>query len=696
MSSKLLSKVLRRHSLGTNCVRIAQPEGFWCNSEELILMHPIRPLGKLARTTKKKDGALLSESYASVNVEGVEGAHNHAILIDRKSKDDEFQPSPKNEERHCESRKTPQSNGYPDAYPSAAFDHVWRASAGATSLSPLPRSQRNLSDRTKNNPTQLRLKHGPRAKRHMNVNFPSCRTVQDLFSPFVFPMNAPDVQSSVFLPPYHAAYQPTGTVLDSTTSQASPAQKASFPGFLAHGAVGNSVRAARKRYSPLCSQRLLGLERPLSPATYADHPSILLPHTYRRYYRGFGLASSTAAPLYRYAPPVVPQCRHRIRRPDSKFETHAGSGATPFSAFFGLVQGHKLIVKSLMRSLDLHDRGMCAHFCDVVHAMTEKTPGLVVLITYSGHLCVVERCYVAQWPRSHQPPDDSNPLHRLAQNTKLKAPTPLKTPARFGFRQTLLVGHQGHRAESIEVYSTINLAEISAVHPAAPGQSFTLVKLDYEHMHWELKIGCHCDLFTKTWGSYEQLNAILPHLHLPSLKKIHIGITIHPMAFTQFFRNNNGITQIELEGVPSGEQPRDEMLTEHPVVLPKLEYLSCLGVEDLVPLLNSFTLPDHTTIAIPFDPFADAHALRRSLRRLAQQPLSVNLILRGKFTSWGGFRKPFNDEDLIIAGTLDCVTWLHVEVYSDNDMRALLPWLACFPQLETLCGTPDSWVLLLG
>ncbi|KAJ6452991.1 hypothetical protein C8R47DRAFT_1083567 [Mycena vitilis] len=36
------------HTLGTNCVRKAQSEGFWCNFAELILMHPIRPSGRAA------------------------------------------------------------------------------------------------------------------------------------------------------------------------------------------------------------------------------------------------------------------------------------------------------------------------------------------------------------------------------------------------------------------------------------------------------------------------------------------------------------------------------------------------------------------------------------------------------------------------------------------------------------------------
>ncbi|KAJ7613900.1 hypothetical protein DFH06DRAFT_1146639 [Mycena polygramma] len=331
-------------------------------------------------------------------------------------------------------------------------------------------------------------------------------------------------------------------------------------------------------------------------------------------------------------------------------------------------------------SLDFHERGMSAHFCDVVHAMTQKTHGFVVMITDMGNLCVVERCYVAQWPRSHRPSGHADAAQRLAQS---EGTDPFRT-ANFGSSYMFLpVGHDGHRAKSVQLHS-VRLAEISAVHPAGVGQSFTLVKLNYEHRHWTLKIGCPCD-DTKTWGSYEQLKNVLPYLHLPTLKMICIGVAIHPTAFTQFLRNNNGITQIELKRVPLDEQPHGEMLSEYPVVLPKLECLLCHAVEDLVPLLNSITLPDGTTISTYFDPFSDAPALRRALRRLSQHTLSVNLILSGRWA----VRMPFDDEDLLIARALDCVNCIHMYVRAEEDIRAVIPWLACLPRLRTFLGMTD-------
>ncbi|KAJ7622600.1 hypothetical protein DFH06DRAFT_1143211 [Mycena polygramma] len=220
-----------------------------------------------------------------------------------------------------------------------------------------------------------------------------------------------------------------------------------------------------------------------------------------------------------------------------------------------------------------------------------------------------------------------------------------------------------------------------------PGQSFTLINYD-DHQPWTLNIGCPRNIVTEDiWASSEQLKAVLPYIHLPTVRSIYVGIAIDPIAFTQFLKNHDGILYISLDRVLA-EEPYGEMLTEYPVVLPKLTGIYLQVVDDLIPLLNSFSWPKSNTctITIPFDPLrADISALRRALRRLSQHTSEVKLHLCG-LQLWD-FSMFLNDEDRLTANGLDCVVSLHVEVATEADIRTLIPWIACLPRLQCLTGT---------
>ncbi|KAJ7660201.1 hypothetical protein DFH06DRAFT_1130102 [Mycena polygramma] len=351
------------------------------------------------------------------------------------------------------------------------------------------------------------------------------------------------------------------------------------------------------------------------------------------------------------------------------------------------------VALSFRRSIWFWDIGMRTHFCDILHAMAQKVPGPVVILEY-GNICVIDRCYVAQWPRSKfQPPDYSTVLAQTKKGrgkTK-KARTPVEAKS-FSFRLPLLVRHNGDQAEVFNVRD-LETVEIRTVHSRVREESFTLVNYE-EHQQSFLNIGCSRRMFEDDiWASSEQLQAVLPYIHVPTLNSVRIAIAVDPIAFTRFLENHDGIIRIELERALAGfDGPHREILTEYPVVLPKLEHLGFHAMDDLIPLLNSFSWPGCCYIAIPFDPLnADAPAFRRVLRRLSQHTSQMKLYLHGpQLMSLWDSSMSLEDEDRLIASALDCVMSLVVDAGTVDEMRTLIPWISCLPRLRYLRGITRS------
>ncbi|KAJ6479550.1 hypothetical protein C8R47DRAFT_1219097 [Mycena vitilis] len=320
------------------------------------------------------------------------------------------------------------------------------------------------------------------------------------------------------------------------------------------------------------------------------------------------------------------------------------------------------VALSFRRSMWFWDIGMRTRFCDILHAMAQKVPGPVVTLEY-GDICVIDRCYVSQWPRSKfQLPDYSTVLAQTTegQGKTETARTPVDAKS-FSFKFPLLVRHKGNHAEIFNV-PDLKTVEIRTVHSRVQEESFTLVNYE-EHQPSFLNIG------------------------------VRISIAVDAIAFTRFLENHDGVTHIDLEhALADFEGPHREMLTEYPVVLPKLKHLGFHAMDDLIPLLNSFSWPGCCFIGIPFDPLnADASAFRRVLRRLSQHTSRMKLYLRGpQLMSLWDSSKSLGDEDRLIANALDCVGSLVVEGGTVDEMRSLIPWISCLPRLRCLLGITHS------
>lgn len=181
-------------------------------------------------------------------------------------------------------------------------------------------------------------------------------------------------------------------------------------------------------------------------------------------------------------------------------------------------------------------------------------------------------------------------------------------------------------------------------------------------------------------ASSAELNTILPQITLPALRYVRITIELDPEAFTQFLMNHPALTIFQYMATTGSA---NAMLTTRPIALPRLMRISCRSAEQLGPLLDALhPSPDLSKIVLPFNGLSRAFKL--ALRRLSLHTAPIQLVLDSGETEDPEEWEPLDELDRLIASCLYCVELLDISSDSEEDMRALLPWLACLPALQSL------------
>ncbi|KAJ7624222.1 hypothetical protein DFH06DRAFT_754362 [Mycena polygramma] len=324
----------------------------------------------------------------------------------------------------------------------------------------------------------------------------------------------------------------------------------------------------------------------------------------------------------------------------------------------------------------------------VMYAMAQKTQGLVVVVVNS-EIHVLEPRDLAQWLPSNRP-DYLDTLRRLPLVKKVQA---VLAPGTRAVHVRLPVGRLG-KVPVFACLSELHAAEIRTVHPTSrPHPPFTLITLN-KAKQGALLLGELSSAGTRV--SAEHLNVCLPYIRLPVLERIEIAVTLDRSALTSFLEHHPGILSITLGRAQRPVFATGESLTSAPIAPPHLCRLVCkLQADDLVPLLNSFYPPPPLGIVVLNFPQADAFVFRRAMRRLSLQPTLLRLDLC--FTATPGNGWP-DAEDRLIGSVLYCVDWLYIECSTAEAVRAVLPWVASLPRLQSVhffCRPGDSVRLLL-